>query len=84
MAQEYGAAQPIVDYFRKGVDTVRSALDRVPTPQRKQDTSWHDSMVRTAQESHRLAQEKDRAAAVRARTTKRSTAPAKKSRPTGR
>lgn len=81
MAQEYGAAQPIVDYFRKGVDTVRSALDRVPTPQRKQDTSWHDSMVRKANESFRQAAEKP---AAKARTTKRSTTPAKKSRPTGR
>lgn len=78
MAQEreYGAAQPVVDFLRKGVGTVRGALNRVPPSPRNPDTSWHDSMVRTAQESFRKAAEKP---AAKARTAKR-----KKARSSGR
>jgi len=61
---------------------VRDTIMSIPTPGRKEqvDTSWDDSMVRKANESFRLAAERDRAA----KSAKRSSAPKKKSRPIGR
>lgn len=42
MGQQYGAAQPIVDFFRGG---------KKKKPEPKPDTSWHDEQVRKANES---------------------------------
>jgi len=58
MAQEYGAAQPIVDYFQKGAKAIKEALESIPTPSRKVDTTWHDKMVTEANEKYRKAAEK--------------------------
>ena len=57
MAQNYGAAQPIADwvnnYVASPVQRVLGAIDKlpVPLPQKKVDTSWHDDMVRKANQS---------------------------------
>lgn len=66
MAQDYGAAQGLVDtakrYVRslEGLDKVRRSAG-LPSPyDRSQDTSWHDSMVRSANESFRKAAESSR------------------------
>lgn len=50
--QGYGAAQGIVDIFRRPYEAGRRALGYIPDSLpglgggRKPDTSWHDSMVR--------------------------------------
>jgi hypothetical protein len=51
MAQDSGAAEPIVGMFR----SVKRAVNRLPGPPRigRQDTSWHDDMVRRANDSFR-------------------------------
>lgn len=82
--REYGAAQPVVDFLRKGVDTVRNVLSGVPPQPKRPDTSYVDQKTREATETFRVAQEKDRAAAAKKRTMKRSAAPVKKARPSGR
>ena len=57
MAQQYGAAQPIVDLAQRWSNTAENALNRVPsTDFRRKDTSWHDDMVREANESASKAQ----------------------------
>jgi hypothetical protein len=58
MAQDYGAAQPIADWVKDHVYTpaqrVLGAIDKIvpDSPQKKEDTSWHDSMVRSASQSY--------------------------------
>lgn len=42
--QDYGVAQPIADFFRKG------KKEEKPAP-KKVDTSYHDAMVKRANES---------------------------------
>ena len=51
MAQQYGAAQPIVDLANKAYDGMSKALNAVPSIERKPDTSWHDEMVKKANQS---------------------------------
>ena len=51
MAQEYGAAQPIVDVFKKGYRAATKVGSYTPSSEKKSDTSWHDSMVKQANES---------------------------------
>ena len=60
MAQEYGAAEPIIDVARRAY----RAVSNLPDPPRfgRQDTSGHDAMVRHATESFRQQAEKDAAA----------------------
>jgi hypothetical protein len=48
----------LVDYFRKGQDAankIEGAIMKIPTPddyfKKKTDTSWHDSMVKRANDS---------------------------------
>ena len=82
--REYGAAQPIVNFLRKGVDTVRNTLNAIPPQPRKPDTSWLAQRAQAATETFRQAQEKERAAAAKKRPAKRSSAPVKKARPSGR
>jgi hypothetical protein len=51
---DYGAAKPIADWVNNWVikpsQKILGAADKV-TPQNKEDTSWHDDMVRKANES---------------------------------
>lgn len=56
--QNFGAASPIAGYFKKIADF----FDNTPKPASlsKEDTSWHDAMVRKANESFREADEKRR------------------------
>lgn len=51
MAQDFGAAEPIVGMAR----SVKRAVDSLPDPPRfsRPDTSWHDDMVRRANDSFR-------------------------------
>ncbi len=55
MAQDYGAAQPIADwvdnYVYKPAQRVLGAVDKLSVPQKKEDTSGHDDMVRKANQS---------------------------------
>jgi hypothetical protein len=44
MAQQYGAAQPIADFFRVGKKEKKA-------PETKVDTSWHDQMTKRASDS---------------------------------
>jgi len=74
--REYGAAQPVVDFLRKGVDTVRNTLNAIPPQPRKPDNSWLAQRAAAATETFRQAQEKERAAAAaKKRPAKRSSAP---------
>jgi hypothetical protein len=52
MPQDYGAAEPIVGLARKAYNKVN------PLKENKLDTSWHDEMVRKANESFRKEAEK--------------------------
>ncbi len=63
MAQEYGAAQPIADwvktYVANPVVKTMEAIDKLPpTSSTKTDTSWHEGMVRKANESFAKDQQK--------------------------
>jgi len=66
-----------VEGARRLANRAENFIMSIPTPQRKQDTSWHDDMVRKANEGFRVAAERDRAAS-RKKATKRNTAPAKR------
>jgi hypothetical protein len=77
MAQEDG----LVGGARRLGQRVKDAIMSIPTPQRKQDTSWHDSMVRKANESFRKAAVKP---AAKTRPAKRKTAPTRKEKASGR
>lgn len=55
------AASPIISGARRIADTFYNAMEAIPTPHRKVDTSWHDEMVKKANESFRKAAEKDKA-----------------------
>ena len=61
MAQNYGAAQPIADwvdnYVYKPAQRILGAVGKIPTPQQAQDTSWHDSMVRKANQDFQAKQD---------------------------
>lgn len=49
---QYGAAQPIVDLAQKAVNGAEKAINSVPSYDfRKIDPSWHDSMLKKANES---------------------------------
>ncbi len=50
MGQEYGAAQPLVDTLKK-LEKKYNPAEWVKSAPQKQDTSWHDEMVRKATES---------------------------------
>jgi hypothetical protein len=80
MAQAYGAAQPIVDLAVNVRDKAQRFLGN-SKPTEKRDTSWHDSMVRTANESFRKAAVKPSA---KTRPAKRKTAPTRKEKASGR
>lgn len=59
MAQDYGAAQPIIDAFKKPYDELTKYLgDPSEKTSQKVDTSWHDQMVKQANESFAKAQAK--------------------------
>jgi hypothetical protein len=56
MAQDYGAAQPIVDVAKNAYSKVSRLLGDPSEPapsMKKVDTSWHDEMVKQANESAR-------------------------------
>lgn len=67
MTQDYGAAQPIADWVDshvyRPVRTVLGTINKVvpdklvPSKTSKEDTSWHDDMVRKANDSFRKAAE---------------------------
>lgn len=54
MATDYGAAQPIADWVNSHVYTpvqrILGAVDKLP-PSKKNDPSWHDEMVRKANQA---------------------------------
>jgi hypothetical protein len=54
------AVSGLVDSAHRVADTFENTLMAIPTPHRKVDTSWHDEMVRKANESFREAAEKDK------------------------
>lgn len=54
MAQAYGAFQPIIDLANKASNAF-NLINKLPTPHGKVDTSWHDQMVKNANESFRKA-----------------------------
>jgi hypothetical protein len=64
MADKYGAAQPLMDLANKYYKTTTKILNAIPTPSskkdssKKEDTSWHDEMVRKATESFAKDQQK--------------------------
>jgi len=60
MPQDWGAAEPLVGITRK----IGNFYDRLsqPSSSKRQDTSWHDDMVRKANDSFRQQAEKDAAA----------------------
>jgi len=56
MTQEYGAAQPIADWvdshIYKPAQRILGVVDKVPsTDQKRDDPSWHDDMVRKANQA---------------------------------
>ncbi len=59
MAQEFGAAQPIVDTVKRLRDKAADYITggpvkrALPKNKTKQDTSWHDKQVSDANESFR-------------------------------
>ena len=59
MAQEFGAAQPIIDVVKKMKDKAADYITggpvkrALPKNKTKQDTSWHDKQVSEANESFR-------------------------------
>lgn len=54
MGQQYGAAQPIADVAINARNWITNKLGNPSAPREsKPDTSWHDSMVRKANESFR-------------------------------
>lgn len=49
MAQEYGLAQPLMDYAKNIYNNVENAVGSPSKPaNEKVDTSWHDGMVSKA------------------------------------
>ena len=68
MAQDYGAAQPIADVFKKVYRAVSGTADAVPTPEKKVDTSWHDDEVKKANESFKAAAEKRKVGGAEGKT----------------
>jgi hypothetical protein len=72
--QDYGAANPIADVFKRGYRAVNAVNDRVPDPpfSKRADTSWHDGMVR---EANRGFQQKAEVEAAATKRTSKRTAP---------
>lgn len=65
MAQEYGAAQGLMDWAKdkydkmeSGLGLLRKAGDALGGKEKPKDDPWHDSMVKRANESFRKASEK--------------------------
>jgi hypothetical protein len=54
------AASDFIGGARRIADAFYNTMDKIPTPHRKVDTSWHDEMVEKANESFRKAAEKDK------------------------
>lgn len=81
MAQEYGAAQPLFDWTQKYVAGpvlgAEKFLNRLPGPSRKVDTSWHDEMLKEANDSFAKQAVGKKAVSKRA---KKRTAPLSKKR----
>lgn len=50
MAQEYGPAQPIADIVNNGMRIVQKWTGTAPPP-KKTDPSWHNEMVKEANDS---------------------------------
>ena len=79
MAQEYGAAQPIVDIAGKylsGMNKFSNFMDKI-TPSKKRDTSWHDDMLAKANASFAKQAVGKKSASKR---SKKRTAPLSKKR----
>ena len=45
------AQNAIVDAYTRGMQALENGLNNLKTPHRRVDTSWHDSMVKKANES---------------------------------
>lgn len=48
MAQSYGAAQPIVDYLKRGVETAERFLDKIPSGSSNKDDGYIAKRTREA------------------------------------
>lgn len=85
MAQDDSAAKEILGW-RNSLGRAARKLDSWNQPSGKQDTSWHDSMVRQANEGFRKQAEESRQAAVKApvKTSARRTAKASPRTKSGR
>ena len=64
MPQDYGAAEPLVGPYMRSMRKAEAVYDRLGQPvfPKRQDTSWHEDMVRKANDSFRQQAEKDAAA----------------------
>ncbi len=82
MGQDYGPAQGLMDIRDKAVSGFNRAMSYLPPykKEQRQDTSGHDDDVARANDAFRRQAEKERAA----KTAKRSPAPSRKTKSSGR